>query len=138
MPMLTRWDPFAELSRLQNDMNRASTYRERFEPAVDIREEDEAIVIEAEVPGLKADNLKVHVDDNVLTLEGERRFEKEEKKERYHRIERSYGKFVRSFSLPKNVDGEHIDAKLDDGLLTVRLPKRAAPEKRRIQIEPGA
>jgi len=87
---------------------------------------------------LKADNLKVHVDDNVLTLEGERRFEKEEKKERYHRIERSYGKFVRSFSLPKNVDGEHIDAKLDDGLLTVRLPKRAAPEKRRIQIEPGA
>lgn len=133
--MLTRWDPFAELSRLQNDLHRMrGESRLGFTPAVDIFEEDDAIVLSAEVPGLKADDIQVHIENNVLTLSGERKLEKEEAKEGYHRVERAYGSFSRSFALPKNVDTESIDAALEEGLLRLRLPKRAAAEKRRIAI----
>ena len=133
--MLTRWDPFAELSRLQNDMNRMrGENRLGFSPAVDILEEEDAIVLSAELPGMKADDVHVHVEHGVLTLSGERRLESEEKKGDYHRIERSYGSFSRAFALPKTVDAEAIDAKLEEGVLRLRLPKRAASEKRRIEI----
>ncbi len=124
--MLTRWDPFAEFTRMRGEP--------RFSPAVDILEEDDAIVLLAEVPGMNADDINIHVENNVLTLSGERHLEREEKKERYHRVERSYGSFSRAFALPKSVDGDAVVAKLTDGVLSVRLPKRALPEKRRIEI----
>ncbi|MBZ0118255.1 MAG: Hsp20/alpha crystallin family protein [Sandaracinaceae bacterium] len=133
--MLTRWDPFAEMSRLQDNLNRTwGEPRMVFQPSVDIFEEPEAIVLKAEVPGMKSEDVHVHVENNVLTLRGERKLEHEEKKEGYHRIERAYGSFSRSFALPKSVDAENIAAELKDGVLTLRLPKRAAPEKRRIEI----
>ena len=135
--MLTRWDPFSELTRLQKDLARR-TWPEApiTAPAVDILEEDDALVLTAEVPGLHAEDLHVHVENDVLTLSGERRFESEEKKDRYHRIERSYGAFRRAFVLPKNVDGEAIQAKLESGVLSLRIPKKApASDKRRIDIQ---
>ena len=133
--MLTRWDPFAELSRMQNDLNRMrGEQRLGFSPAVDILEEEEAILLTAELPGMKAEDVHVHVENNVLTLSGERRLENEEKKEGYHRIERSYGSFSRAFALPKTVDADAIEAKLEEGILRPRLPKRAAAERRRIAV----
>ncbi|MEZ4338855.1 MAG: Hsp20/alpha crystallin family protein [Sandaracinaceae bacterium] len=133
--MLTRWDPFAELSRLQNDIHRVrGEARLGFSPSVDIFEEEDAIVLSAELPGMKAEDVHVHVENNVLTLSGERKLERDEEKDGYHRIERSYGSFSRAFALPKNVDAESIDAKLEDGVLRLRLPKRAAAERRRVEI----
>jgi len=134
--MLTRWDPFSELSRLQNDVNRLrGESRLGFSPSVDIYEDDDAIVLSAEVPGLKPDDIHVHVENHVLTLGGERKLEREETKDRYHRVERSYGSFTRSFALPRNLDTESIEASLDDGVLRLRLPKKPQGEtKRRIQI----
>ncbi len=133
--MLTRWDPFAELSRLQNDLHRVrGEARLGFNPAVDIFEEEDAIVLSAELPGMKAEDVHVHVENQVLTLSGERKLEREEQKEGYHRVERSYGTFTRSFTLPKHVDAENIEAKLEDGVLRLRLPKRAPAERRRIEV----
>ena len=133
--MLTRWDPFAELNRLSTDVNRLWAEQQRgFEPAVDILEEADRIVMQVEVPGMKVEDVQVHVENNVLTLSGERRIEHEENKERYHRIERSYGSFSRAFILPKSVDGDAIDAKLEDGVLRLGLPKKAVAEKRKIEI----
>ena len=133
--MLTRWDPFAELNRVSTDVNRLfGESGAGFQPAVDIHEEDDAIVLEVEVPGMKPEDVHAHVENDILTLSGERRLEREEKKERYHRIERSYGRFSRAFILPKRVDGSAIEAKLEEGLLRLRLPKRPEPEKRPIEI----
>jgi HSP20 family protein len=132
---LTRWDPFSEITRMRQDMGRAFQDRGGFSPAVDIFEDEESITLRAEVPGLPADALDVNVEAGVLTLRGERKLENEEKKDGYHRIERSYGAFTRSFVLPKTVDAEHIDADLSDGVLTVRLPKRRAPEPKRIEVK---
>jgi HSP20 family protein len=137
MTRLMRWDPFSEISRLQSDLDRlwGDTRRGGFTPAVDIFEEDDGIVMKAEVPGMKAEDLHVHVENGVLTLSGERSLENEETKDRYHRVERAYGAFSRSFVLPKTVDGEAIDASLDAGVLTLRLPKKQTEEKRRIEIK---
>ena len=135
--MLTRWDPFAELDRLTR-AHRVRAPRPTFWPAVDIVEEDDAIAMTVEVAGMKAEDIKVHVEHNVLTLSGERRVEREDAEERYHRIERAYGSFQRAFVLPKNVDGEGSDASLDDGLLRLRLPKRPAAERRQIAVRGGS
>ena len=136
MSMLTRWDPFSEISRLQTDVDRlfGESRRRAVAPAVDIVEDEEAIVLKAELPGFPADAVNVNVENDVLTLSGERKLEREDKNERYHRIERSYGTFSRSFMLPKTVDSEAIEANLDAGVLTLRLPKKAAAEKRRIEV----
>jgi HSP20 family protein len=138
MPLLTNWDPFAELTRFQEEMmNRrmAPAGKLTFRPAVDIFEDPESITITAEVPGVKAEDLQVHVEDNVLTLKGERKLEKEEKKEGYHRIERSYGAFTRSFSLPEGVDGENVHAERKDGVLQIKLMKKAKPTPKKIEIK---
>ncbi|MGE0786234.1 MAG: Hsp20/alpha crystallin family protein [Sandaracinaceae bacterium] len=132
--MLTRWDPFSEISRLQSEMFGAANPR-AFAPAVDIREESDAIVLEAEVPGLTPEQIDVHVENNVLTLTGERSAVDEEKNDTYHRVERRFGSFTRAFVLPKGVDGEKIQANLEKGVLTLRLPKRPAPERRKIEIQ---
>lgn len=130
--MLTRWDPFSEINRLRGTL--LDEPRRGFTPAIDILEEDDGIVMKAEVPGMSAEDIHVHVENNVLTLTGERSFEREESEDRYHRVERSFGKFTRAFVLPKNVDGESIQASLGEGVLTLKLPKRAVSEKRRIEI----
>jgi HSP20 family protein len=133
--MLMRWHPFAkELSAFDFDVDRFFQPA-RFAPAIDVSEEDGAIVLKAEVPGLKADELSVSVDNGVLTLSGERKLEKRENGEKLHRVERSYGAFKRSFTLPKTVDGDKIEAQLRDGVLTLRLPKREQPEKKTIEVK---
>ena len=141
--MLTRWDPFAEIARLQDQMTRwasgseAPSYQGGFAPAVDVFEEDKAFLVKAELPGLKPEDVHVTVENDVLTIKGERKLENEEKREGYHRIERSYGSFTRSFSLPKTLDSEHLEAEMKDGVLSVRLPKRTAPEPKKIEIKTG-
>ena len=102
---------------------------------VDIREEDNAYVLDAEVPGLAADDIKLNIEKNVLTIHGERKSEEEETSKRYRRVERRYGSFSRSFALPETVDAEAIEAKLADGVLTLTLPKRERPTPRSIDIK---
>lgn len=134
--MLNRWDPFAEINRLQDQFRRAQDNGERasFAPAVNIFEDKEGIHLTAEVPGMKPEEVHVDVENRVLTISGERKLEKSEQKDGYHRIERSYGKFTRSFTLPDSVDGEKIVANLKDGVLAVRLPKRAVAQTKKISV----
>ncbi|MBO6935952.1 MAG: Hsp20/alpha crystallin family protein [Deltaproteobacteria bacterium] len=131
--MLTRWDPFAPLSEMSrlHDLARQS---QSFRPAVDIVESPDAFEVRAEIPGMKAEDIHIDVEKNVLTLRGERQLEETTEGTDYKRVERSYGTFTRSFTLPETVDDEQIEAKLTDGVLTVRLPKREAPSARRIEV----
>ncbi len=103
-------------------------------PAVDVRESDDAYVFTAELPGLAKDDVNITLEDSVLTLSGERRFEEEDEEKNYRRIERAYGTFSRSFTLPSQVDAEHISAKFKDGLLTVTVPKAELAKPRKITI----
>ena len=145
---LTRFDPYRELTSLQDRLNRAlgSTFgrgeREdetlaAWAPPVDITEEKDRILITAELPGFKNDEISIQTENGMLTLSGERRLEKESSDKAYHRIERSYGRFVRSFSLPNNVDREKIQARFTDGLLQIELLKREDAKPRTIQITGG-
>ena len=129
--MLTRWDPFSEMSRL-HDLARSA--QPAFRPAVDIVESAEAFEVRAEVPGMKAEDIHLDVEKNVLTLRGERTLAETTEGADYRRVERSYGSFTRSFSLPETVDDEAIEANLADGVLTVRLPKKEAPTARKIAV----
>ena len=140
--MLTRWDPFADIARLEDRMARwsgreATPYGTGFAPAVDIYEEKDAILVKAELAGMKPEDVHVHVENGVLTIRGERKLEREHKAEGYHRIERSYGSFTRSFSLPNTVNGDAVEAEMSDGVLSVRIPKKAAPEPKRIAVKSG-
>jgi HSP20 family protein len=103
-------------------------------PAVDIFETTEAYVVKAELPGIPKEDVHITVENNVLTLKGERRFEKDETKENYHRIERTYGAFARSFTLPTRVDHEDVQAKFDNGVLTITVPKAAEAKPKKIEI----
>jgi HSP20 family protein len=103
-------------------------------PPVDVKETESDYLVTAELPGLTKKDVEITLDNNVLTLTGERRVEKETKGETYHRSERSYGKFSRSFALPREVDGESVKAAFKDGLLTLSIPKRAEARSRRIEI----
>jgi HSP20 family protein len=141
--MITRWDPFVDFARLSNDLfafaePARSVEAQRFVPAVDVEEEKDAIVVRAELPGLKAEDVKIDLDKNVLTLSGERRLDKAREKEGFRRIERRYGSFARSFALPETVDGDNIDASLTDGVLTVRIPKRPNAVPRKIAVKASA
>jgi HSP20 family protein len=145
---LMRWDPYRELSTLQDRLGRAfGAYgRERddemnlssWAPPVDIAEEKDRILITAELPGFKENEIEIQTENGMLSLRGERRFEKETDQKSYHRVERSYGQFVRSFSLPNNVDREKIKATFKDGLLQVELPKREDAKPRTIKISAGS
>src|SRR5574341_2284614 len=136
MAIVRWWDPWRDLATIQDKMNQLfeDTFtrgRGREEgltpamwaPAVDIYETDAAVVVKAEIPGVEREQVGIDVKDGILTLRGERKFEKELKEENYHRMERSYGTFVRSFSVPTSVDADRITAKLKDGVLEVQLPK---------------
>ncbi len=103
-------------------------------PPVDIRETDDELTLLAEVPGLGKDDVNVTLENNVLTLSGERRFEKDADKEGYHRIERSYGNFTRSFTLPANVQTDQVKASFEQGVLSITLPKREEAKPRKIDI----
>ncbi len=144
---LTRWMP-ADLFRERFDRMLNQSFNEflaplgatedvtnrRWMPAVDIRESDEALTINAELPGLDKNDVHITLENNVLTLAGERKFESEEKDESYHRIERAYGSFSRSFTLPANVKTDKVEAVFKDGVLSVVLPKVEEAKPRKIEI----
>jgi HSP20 family protein len=138
--MLGYWDPFSELSRVQDRFfGRPTLDREyAFKPAVDIFEDEDGIHVQAELAGLKPEDIKVEVENNVLTISGQRRMEHEDKRDNYHRVERFYGSFTRSFALSDEVSREEIDAKYENGVLSLRLPKRPAAKKRAIAVKPSA
>ena len=138
---LIKWDPFRDFNtfneRMSNLMGRnfetpASTTV--WNPSVDIFETDNEIVVKAELPGMDAKNIEVRLENNVLSLKGERHFEKEAKEENYHRVEREYGSFSRAFSLPASVNEDTVTAEYKDGVLKIALPKREEVKPRPIKI----
>ena|SRR6185295_14833464 len=147
---IVRWEPFRDLVGLQNRMNRLFAQSQRGEagsgaeesaapaswvPAVDIFEKDGTIVLTAELPGIDIKDVDVRVENNVLTLQGQRKFDQELKKDNVHRVERVYGSFTRSFTLPSVVDTEKIKAESKDGVLKVTLPKREEAKAKQIQVQ---
>jgi HSP20 family protein len=146
---IVRWlDPFRDLSAIQERMNQIfedalarSRGREEglrtgmWTPAVDIYENNDFVVVKAELPGVEKDRISVEVKEGILTLRGERGFDKELKEESYHRIERSYGSFQRSFSLPVSVDQEKVTARFRDGVLEVQLPKKDQEKPKQIEVD---
>jgi HSP20 family protein len=144
---LIRRDVTNDLRNLQEDFNRLfgsgfprlfnaeeGLLRGSWNPTVDIYENEDGIVLEADLPGLKPGDFELSVENNTLTLRGERRFEKKSEGENYHRIERSYGSFTRSFTLPATVNLDQVAAEFKDGVLQVRLPKREEVKPRQIQV----
>lgn len=143
---IIRWDPFRDLVTLREKMNRLfedfypAQGEERdlvassWTPAVDIFETEHELVLTAELPGLEDKDIEIKVEDNTLTLKGERKFEKETKEENYHRVERSYGSFYRSFSIPAYIDQDKIKAEHDHGILKVSLPKKHDSKPRKIEV----
>ena len=149
MTVLTRWDPFREFTTLQDRMNRLfqdsfSPSRDEalstssFAPAVDVYEDEQKITLKIEVPGIDEKDIDIRVENNVLTVTGERKFEKEEKEENYRRVERHYGSFTRSFTLPNTVDAENISADYDRGVLKVQLAKKAEAKPKQIKVNVGS
>jgi HSP20 family protein len=145
--MLTRFsDPFRELERFQNQMNRVFNEnfggfgRERegvaaaWAPPVDIHETPDHLVFAIEVPGFKENELTLRAENGVLSVEGERKFEDEKKDKNFHRVERAYGRFMRSFTLPANVSTENVKASLNDGILSIEMPKREEAKPKTIPI----
>ena len=150
MTVLTRWDPFREFTTLQDRMNRlfqdsyGNQGREEalttssFAPAVDVYEDEQKITLKIEVPGIDEKDIDIRVENNLLTVHGERKFEKEEKEENYRRVERQYGSFTRSFNLPNTVDAENISADYDRGVLKVQLAKKAEAKPKQIKVNVGS
>jgi HSP20 family protein len=143
---ITRWDPFRDVMTLQNRMN--SLFRDftegdgpmttaGFAPAADIYEDEKKITIKLEVPGIEEKDLDVSVENNTLTIKGERKFEKEEKEENFHRIERRYGSFFRAFTLPSTVDTEHVAASYNAGVLKLELTKKPEAQPKQIKVNVG-
>jgi len=149
MNTLTRWDPFKEVEDLQNRLStlfgRAPVRQKNgaeesitvaeWAPLVDITEDDTEYLIKAELPEVKKDDVKVAVDNGVLAISGERKLEKEEKDKKYHRVERSYGSFVRTFIVPDDADAEKVNAEFKDGVLKVHLPKSEKAKPKQIEVK---
>jgi HSP20 family protein len=139
------WDPFSDLWDLRSEMNRIfdtffgrpieRTFARGWHPAVDIYEEKDHYIVKAELPGVKQDDIKILLTDSTLTLRGERKSEHEEKHEGYHRLERAYGEFQRSFQLPTEVDADKIKATYKDGILEIEIPKSEKAKPREISIK---
>ena len=148
---IVRWEPFREISSLQTEMNRlfnaafegpggggaAATAARRWTPAMDLLETEDQFVLRADLPGLSEEDVNIELEDNVLTVSGERKAEHEEKREGFYRMERAYGAFSRSLTLPKGVDPEAVTAAFDRGVLEVRVPKPEQRKPRRISISTG-
>jgi HSP20 family protein len=143
---IVRYDPFRDLRTLQEEVNRLFSTnltrafgdegigRGAWAPSVDIYENKDQIVLEAELPGMNQDEFDLSIENNVITLRGERKFEKADETDNYHRVERSYGAFTRSFTLPQTVSAEGAVAEYNNGVLRVTLPKREETKARRIQV----
>jgi len=138
--MLGYWDPFSEMSRIQDRFfGRPTQEREyQFKPAVDIFEDQDGVHVKADLAGVKPEDIKVEVENKVLTISGQRRLEHEEKRDNYHRVERFYGGFTRSFALSDDVSSDEIEAKYENGVLDLRLPKRPAAKRREIAVKAQA
>ncbi len=138
--MLSQFNPFAELSRLSDELRSSRGDRRgyTFQPAVDIFEDKESIIVKAELPGVKTEDINVNVEKNVLTISGERKLHHEENKDGYHRIETSFGSFTRSFALPSTLDAETIDAQLDQGILTLKLRKKEKAPPKKVEVKAPA
>jgi len=148
---LVKWDPARELDAFQSDMNRlfdsffgrrdgaasGSYGSRRWVPSMDLVETEDHLVLRADLPGLRRDDIEIEVKDGILTVAGERKAQHEEKREDYHRVERSFGRFSRSLELPKGVEADHIDASFEDGVLEVRMPKPAERKPTRIEVRSG-
>ena len=148
MNVITRWDPSKEMEELQNRLSnlfgrtpaRLAEGKEEsitvaeWAPLVDITEDDKEYIIKTELPEVKKEDVKVAVENGLLTIVGERKFEKEENK-KYHRVERAYGKFVRSFIVPDAVDADKVSAEFKDGVLKVHLPKSEKTKPKQIEVK---
>ena len=143
---IVRYNPFRELRTMQEQMNRlldmawnkeaGEELKEGiWQPPVDIYEDEESVVIKAEVPDIDQKDIEVRIEDNTLTLKGERKLDQTVKKDNYHRVERYYGAFQRSFSIPPNIDQDKVKATCDRGVLTVILPKKAEKKPKQITVE---
>ena len=149
MTVLTRWDPFREFNTLQDRMNRLvrdsfGDAREEalttstFAPPVDVYEDEHNITLKFEVPGIDEKDIDVRIENNMLTVHGERKFEKEEKEENFRRVERQYGSFTRSFTLPNTVNTDSVQAHYDKGVLKVQLAKKAEAKPKQIKVNVGS
>jgi HSP20 family protein len=150
MTVLTRWDPFREFSTLQDRMNRlfrdsfGPEGREEalttttFAPPVDVYEDEHNITLKIEVPGIEEKDIDVRIENHTLTVHGERKFEKEEKEENFRRVERQYGSFTRSFTLPNTVDAEKVTANYEKGVLKISLAKQAEAKPKQIKVNVGS
>ena len=151
MTVLTRFEPFREFATLQDRINRVfrdsyssgasqddSLTTSSFAPAVDVYEDEHKVSLKIEVPGIDEKDIDVRVENNTLTVHGERKIEKEEKEENYRRVERQYGSFTRTFTLPQTVDTEHVSANYDKGVLKITLPKKAEAKPKQIKVNIGS
>src|ERR1035441_9028807 len=153
MSLLTRWEPFREFSAMQDRMNRMNRlFREpyspegpeealtttSFAPPVDIYEDEHTITLKLEVPGIDEKDIDVRIESNTLTVHGERKIEKEEKEENFRRVERQYGSFTRSFTLPSSVDTGQVSANYDKGVLKIIPAKKAEAKPKQIKVNVGS
>jgi HSP20 family protein len=144
---LVRWDPIRELDSLQGDMNRlfdrffegrvGNGTSRRWIPAMDLVETDDHLVLRGDLPGVTEDDVDIEIKDNVLTISGERKAEHDERGEGYHRVERSFGSFSRSLTLPQGIEPDRVEAKFENGVLEVQIPKPAEAKPTRVQIGKG-
>ena len=150
MTLLTRWDPFREFVTIQDRMNRLfrDSYGTQgpeealtsttFAPPVDVYEDEHNVTLKIEVPGIEEKDIDVRIENNTLTVHGERKYEKEEKEENYRRVERQYGSFTRTFTLPTTVDQESVQADYDKGVLKIKLAKKAEAKPKQIKVNVGS
>jgi HSP20 family protein len=148
MTVLTRWEPFREFSTLQDRMNRLfrDTYGSEedsltttaFAPPVDVYEDEHNITLKVEVPGIDEKDIDVRLENHTLTVHGERKFEKEEKEENFRRVERRYGSFTRTFTLPNTVDAENVTANYEKGVLKIQLAKKSEAKPKQIKVNIGS
>ncbi|HLN47624.1 MAG TPA: Hsp20/alpha crystallin family protein [Magnetospirillaceae bacterium] len=150
MTMLTRWDPFREFVTLQDRMNRLfrdprgpegqdeSLTTTAFAPPVDVYEDEHNVTLKIEVPGIDEKDIDVRIENNTLTVHGESKFEKEEKEENFRRVERQYGSFTRTFTLPSTVSHDNVQADYDKGVLKIKLAKKAEAKPKQIKVNVGS
>lgn len=146
MTFLTRmqgWNPFDELATLRNELDRLTSrmrpdtdelFVTGWAPATDIIEKPDALILRTELPGMQEKDISVEIDNNMLTIRGERKMEEETKEKDFLRVERSYGKFVRSFTLPVNVETDKIEATFDNGLLELNIPRKAEAKPKPVKL----
>ena len=150
MTLITRLDPFREFVTIQDRMNRLfrdsygnnegreeSLNNTSFAPPVDVYEDEHNVILKIEVPGIDEKDIDVRIENNTMTVHGERKFEQEEKEENYRRVERQYGSFTRTFTLPQTVEQENVQADYDKGVLKIKLSKKAEAKPKQIKVNVG-